>query len=470
MKKQHEHNSGGTQPKRLSRREFVGTSAKAAAAGAAITAFPAIVRADDPIRSIGLGVSIINEIQGQASQDLGFQVKGQALGYGAMFGKMLNQNDQYEIAEGYYNDMDVMWPAGVWQPIDTHRIKDWDKVTNLSKTGRLTPESNEGQGDAPFRHLWVDENGMRTMEQSRYITMVPGWHNADSIGYNPEDTGRPIESWADLMAEEFSGRVALLNVPQIGTMDASLAIEAMGLFEFKDKGNMTREEIDFLIDFLIEKKKAGHFRAFWETFGQSVNAHGERRSRSGEHVVARGHRDQGRRRIPCVYAFPKEGMRGWHGGLSISAQGHRQGARPGLRVHRLVARGLARGLRGPAGLLHVGARERQATSRARRVGFLVRGQARREGASRPLRHHHRGAGRGARRRVVLEPLQQHRGVELAHGRERLPGEALDGVPRRLIHRVHAGTLPCGVPALTPASAFARVRQESRANTPATSAS
>ena len=149
------------------------------------------MRADDPIRSIGLGVSIINEIQGQASQDLGFQVKGQALGYGAMFGKMLNQNDQYEIAEGYYNDMDVLWPAGVWQPIDTHRIKDWDKVTNLSKTGRLTPESNEGQGDAPFRHLWVDENGNRTMEESRYITMVPGWHNADSIGYNPEDTGPP---------------------------------------------------------------------------------------------------------------------------------------------------------------------------------------------------------------------------------------------------------------------------------------
>ena len=60
--------------------------------------------------------------------------------------KMLNQNDQYEIAEGYYNDMDVMGPAKVWQPIDTSRIKDWDKVTDLCKTGRLTPESNIGQG------------------------------------------------------------------------------------------------------------------------------------------------------------------------------------------------------------------------------------------------------------------------------------------------------------------------------------
>ncbi len=71
------------------------------------------------------------------------------MGYGEMFSKMLNQNDQYEIAEGYFNDMRVMAPAKVWQPIDTKKIKEWDKVTNLTKTGKLTPESSEGQGDAP---------------------------------------------------------------------------------------------------------------------------------------------------------------------------------------------------------------------------------------------------------------------------------------------------------------------------------
>ena len=48
MKTKHEDKSGGTQSKRIDRREFLGTSAKAAAAGAAITAFPAIVRAADP--------------------------------------------------------------------------------------------------------------------------------------------------------------------------------------------------------------------------------------------------------------------------------------------------------------------------------------------------------------------------------------------------------------------------------------
>ncbi|MBT5192810.1 MAG: twin-arginine translocation signal domain-containing protein, partial [Rhodospirillaceae bacterium] len=80
---------------KISRRKFMGTAASVAAAGT-ITGFPNIVQAADPIRTIGLGVSIINEIQAKAAKDVGFGIRGQALGYGALFGKTLNQNDQYE--------------------------------------------------------------------------------------------------------------------------------------------------------------------------------------------------------------------------------------------------------------------------------------------------------------------------------------------------------------------------------------
>ena len=104
---------------------------------------------------------------------------------------------------------------------------------------------------------------------SRYVIMVPAWHNAD---YNPKATGRPIESWGELLNKEWRGKVALLNVPSIGTMDCALAIEALGLKKFGDKGNMTKAEID---DYLIPLKESGHFRAFWENFGQSVNLDGE---------------------------------------------------------------------------------------------------------------------------------------------------------------------------------------------------
>jgi putative spermidine/putrescine transport system substrate-binding protein len=215
--------------------------------------------------------------------------------------------------------MDVMLPAKVWQPIDTKKIKDWDKVTNLTKTGRLTPESSIGQGDAPYLNLWVDEHGAKVKGPSQYISMCPAFHNADSIGYNPKATGKTIESWGELLNKEYKGKVALLNVPQIGVMDAAMAIEALGLKKFGDKGNMTKPEIDFLIDYLIPLKKAGHFRAFWENFGQSVNlmVNGEVALESMWSPAVAAIQAEG---VPCVYAFPKEGMRGWHGGLAISAK------------------------------------------------------------------------------------------------------------------------------------------------------
>jgi putative spermidine/putrescine transport system substrate-binding protein len=311
---------GHVRQHRLSRRSFMKTTAAGVATGALAGAgFSRPAAADGGLRSIGLGVSEINEIQDKATKDLGFPVSGQAMGYGDMFSKMLNQNDQYEIAEGYYNDMDVMLPAKVWQPIDTKKLKDWDKVTNLTKTGKLTPESSEGQGDAPFKFLWVDENGNKTKGPSQYISMTPAFHNADSIGYNPKATGRAIESWGELLSKDFKGKVALLNVPQIGVMDAAMAIEALGLKKFGDKGNMTKAEIDFLIDYLIPLKKAGHFRAFWENFGQSVNlmVNGEVALESMWSPAVAAIQAEG---VPCVYAFPKEGMRGWHGGLAISAK------------------------------------------------------------------------------------------------------------------------------------------------------
>jgi putative spermidine/putrescine transport system substrate-binding protein len=305
---------------KFSRRSFMKTTAAGVAAAATTGAsFMRIAEAADGLRSIGLGVSEINEIQDKATKDLGFPVAGQAMGYGEMFGKMLNQNDQYEIAEGYYNDMDVLWPAKVWQPIDTKKIKEWDKVTNLTKTGKLTPEASIGQGDAPYLFLWVDENGNKTKGPSQYISMVPAFHNADSIGYNPKSTGRAIESWSELLSKDFKGKVALLNVPQIGVMDAALAVEGLGLKKFGDKGNMTKAEIDFLIDYLIPLKKQGHFRAFWENFGQSVNlmVNGEVALESMWSPAVAAIQAEG---VPCVYAFPKEGLRGWHGGLAISSK------------------------------------------------------------------------------------------------------------------------------------------------------
>ena len=49
------------------------------------------------------------------------------------------------------------------------------------------------------------------------------------------------------------------------------ALEAAGELTYADKGNPTQEELAATIGKLIELKKAGHFRALWNTFDESVN-------------------------------------------------------------------------------------------------------------------------------------------------------------------------------------------------------
>jgi putative spermidine/putrescine transport system substrate-binding protein len=54
-------------------------------------------------------------------------------------------------------------------------------------------------------------------------------------------------------------------------MDAIMALEAAGIVKYGDKGNPTKDELAKTIAKLIELKKAGHFRALWNTFDESVN-------------------------------------------------------------------------------------------------------------------------------------------------------------------------------------------------------
>ena len=89
-----------------------------------------------------------------------------------------------------------------------------------------------------------------------------------------------------------------------------MALESRGDFKYGDKGNMTKAEIDKTIKIMIDMKKAGHFRAFWSNFDQSVNlmASGEVVIQSMWSPAVTAVRSRG---IDCYYAPLKEGYRGW---------------------------------------------------------------------------------------------------------------------------------------------------------------
>ena len=314
----------------ISRRTLLkpGAAAAGLAAGSgAITGFPTIW-AKNPItlRQFGTGVSNLNAIAEKCKEDLGITLEMTAMDSDAAAQRAVTQPDSYDIADVEYWIAKKVFPAGVLQPMDVSRIKYFDKIVPLFITGKLTPDSIIAQGTAPHTVGFVEGPDSTTFakEPTGWLTMVPTIYNADTLGIRPDLVGRPITSWADIMDPAFRGKTAILNIPSIGIMDAAMIMEAAGEIKYSDKGNMTREEIDKTIDFLIAAKRAGQFRAFWKSFDESVNlmASGEVVIQSMWSPAVAAVRSRG---IPCVYQPLKEGYRAWGGGIGLAK--HLSGAK-----------------------------------------------------------------------------------------------------------------------------------------------
>ena len=153
---------------------------------------------------------------------------------------------------------------------------------------------------------------------------MPSVYNADTLGIRPDLVGRDITTWADLISPDFKGKTAIQNIPTNGIMDAMMALESAGEMKYGDKGNPTQDELSKTIARLIELKKAGHFRALWNTFDESVNlmAAGEVVIQSMWSPAVTAVKSQG---VKCVYQPLKEGYRGWGNGLAL--MGHLEGVR-----------------------------------------------------------------------------------------------------------------------------------------------
>lgn len=315
--------------KGISRRSLLKTGAAAVGAIAgsgAITGFPTIW-AQNPItlRQFGTGVSNINAIAEKCKQDLGITLEMTATDSDAAAQRAVTQPDSYDIADIEYWIAKKVFPAGVMQPMDVTRIKYYDKIVPLFINGKLKPESVIAQGTAPHTVGFVEAQDSRTFarEPTQWMTLIPTIYNADTLGIRPDLVGREITTWADIMDPAFKGKAAILNIPSIGIMDAAMIMEAMGKIKYADKGNMTTDEIDQTIDFLIKAKQDGQFRAFWKSFDESVNlmASGEVVIQSMWSPAVAAVRSKG---IACKYQPLKEGYRAWGGGLGLAA--HLQGA------------------------------------------------------------------------------------------------------------------------------------------------
>ncbi|AKT32027.1 extracellular solute-binding protein [Pseudomonas syringae pv. actinidiae] len=273
------------------------------------------------LRVLGTSVTLLESLRERAEQELGIKLVYQIHDVQTAQRIAVMQPDSYDLYDQWFHNVDFVWPARAIQPIDTRRIALWHEINDLPKRGRLRPTDQPGSGSVPSERLFVQHDSSLGSTVTERISMLPLTHNADSFAYRPERLPEGLspanESWGWLLDSAWGGRIALQSDAAIGALDAALAVQGAGLAQFNDIGNMSIEEIDLLADVLVRKQQQGHFGAFWsddEEAAELMLSPTIDIQSLWSPTLVRLHRAGVKYRV----AVPKEGYRGWFGGLSLS--------------------------------------------------------------------------------------------------------------------------------------------------------
>ena len=303
----------------ISRRHVLKTAGAAATAVTGIAGFP-YVNAQEKItlRYLGTAVNQDKAIAEKFEKDTGIKIQYVAVTTDDVTKRAVTAPNSFDLIDTEYFSLKKIIPTGNLLGIDTKRIKNADKITSLFTKGEVAGKKVGDQGTAPKKVMYLEKPDAKSFATAptQYMTLIPTVYNADTLGIRPDLIKRPIESWKELLNPEFKGKAAILNIPSIGIMDAAMVVEAMGLYKYPDKGNMTKKEIDLTIKTLIEAKKAGQFRALWKDFNESVNlmASGEVVIQSMWSPAVTAVRTKG---IACTFQPLKEGYRAWAAGFGV---------------------------------------------------------------------------------------------------------------------------------------------------------
>jgi len=285
--------------------------------------FPAVHSADPIVlRYLGTAVNQDKAIADKFEKDTGGRIKIQyvAVTTDDVMKRAITAPNSFDLLDSEYFQLGKLVPTGNLKGIDTKRIKNADKITSVFTTGKVGGKTIGDQGTAPKKVIFLEAEKSKVFAKSptQYMSLIPTTYNADTLGIRPDLIKRPISSWSELLNPEFKGKASILNIPSIGIMDAAMVVEAMGIYKYPDKGNMTKKEIDLTIKTLIEAKKQGQFRSLWKDFNESVNlmASGEVVIQSMWSPAVTAVRTKG---IACTFQPLKEGYRSWASGFGLPA-------------------------------------------------------------------------------------------------------------------------------------------------------
>jgi len=244
---------------RLTRRGLMQTAAALAAA----SALPGAARAQSgPLSIWTIGVAKVGAQPGSGGKDWSDMAAeaGIDIAYNAKSGSADQAIQKMIVGDGdrLYDALtdngggmeDALASQGAIVPVDTSRIENWGRLLSLYDEG--------GQAYDTIRH-------------EGEVVAVPYISNADSLAFNNSVIGEELTSWEALFDEQFRGRAAMQNDFGPTLTNTAIYLKQSGKQDIENPSDMTPEEVKGVAEFLIDLKRKGHFRTFWDGFQNGVD-------------------------------------------------------------------------------------------------------------------------------------------------------------------------------------------------------
>lgn len=183
---------------------------------------------------------------------------------------------------------DKLGPDGHILPLDGSAMSRWGDVSESVKSSPLLQGKDGTQYGAPVVF------------------------NADSFAYFPKDIDEeePLSYKYLFDSEVTHGKVSVENTWLTTFAMAGMYLKHWGHASIDQPSNMTEAEASVVADFLVERKKAGQFRALWSTWNESIDlmANGEVIVQNCWEPAVKALQSQGH---DVRYAYTVEGYNKW---------------------------------------------------------------------------------------------------------------------------------------------------------------
>ena len=276
----------GQQSPEISRRRFINNAGYATLGLGSLSALLAACGDDDSaepaattttaasaaqqlqLRTMGIGTTVLDPVLNEFEATSGIPATGTQLGFGEMVPQWIQggYRDQWDVMEAQGAQIAPLVEAGTLQPIKVADITHWNDLLEVFRVPGAAGQDGDGH---PFTQIYTQE--ARDSGALDEVWVVPTVWNGDSIGYRTDLIDEELTSYAALWDPKYQGNVALFNSSLRAPMEVLATFVTAGEYQTEGTiGNPSQADVDFAIDFLIERKSEGQFRLLWDDFGQAI--------------------------------------------------------------------------------------------------------------------------------------------------------------------------------------------------------